>query len=110
MGPLLLFDKTPEQRVWERWENGHFDTRDQQSAAAWRAGTERVNLKAVGKDWKEWVNRHLENARTIPEIIVAVDRLLERQSMQRELLEILLDFLRIQEGPYFAPLFTFLQH
>ena len=112
MGGGFLYDRTPEQRVWQRWANGHFDTTDEETAAAWRAGIERINLKAVGQEWKGWVNERLGKVKTIPEIITAVDGLLKLNygATQEELFDILLNFLRVPRGRHLLPIQTFLRH
>ena len=108
----FLYDRTPEQRVWGRWANGDFDTTDEETAVAWRNGIERINLKAVGQEWKEWVNERLGNVKTIPEIITAVDALLKLQyrATQEQLFDILLNFLRVPRGLHLLPIQTFLDH
>src|SRR5262249_39614588 len=95
-GEGLIYDGVPEQRVWDRWASGDFNIHEHVAAVAWRKSIERVNLKAVGAEWKGWVGRHLGDVRTIPEIVTAIDVLTASydRDIQRELFTILLRFLR----------------
>jgi hypothetical protein len=72
-GRGLLYDSTMEQEMWERWANGDFTTDDAQSASLWRAGVRDINLRAVGKKWKEYSKRHFGSARDLPELIALVN-------------------------------------
>jgi hypothetical protein len=60
--------------MWQRWADGDFTTDVAQSAAIWRAGVQSINLRAVGKQWKDFaktrVIQHLVYAgNQLPEVI-----------------------------------------
>jgi hypothetical protein len=64
-GRLLLIDSSPEQRMWDRWAAGEFSTEDEDAAAAWRSGLEKVDLRAVGGG-RILDAKTLEPSRTFP--------------------------------------------
>ena len=110
-GRAMIYDMVPEQRLWQRWADGNFTTRDEDSATAWRSGLQRVNLRALGTAWKDYVRRHFGNPRDIPTLVTAVDKHLSspRPRTQTELLGILAEFLEMPQARY-APIRTFLEH
>ena len=110
-GRAMIYDVVPEQRLWQRWADGNFTTRDEDSATAWRSGLQRVNLRALGTAWKDYVRRHFGNPRDIPTLVTAVDKHLSspRPRTQTELLGILAEFLEMPQARY-APIRTFLEH
>lgn len=94
-GRGLLYDSVPEQRMWARWASGDFTTDDEQTATAWRDGLEKVNLRAIGDQWKEFARQHFGSARNLTELIAQVDGILSdpRPDIQLEVLGITLSFL-----------------
>lgn len=83
--------------MWQRWEHGDFTTDDAQSAAAWRAGVESINLRAVGKQWKDFANEQFSTARNLSELIILVNAMLDdfNRKVQFRLLIMLMAFLDV---------------
>lgn len=96
-GQGIIYDSTPEQEMWQRWEYGDFTTDDVQSATAWRAGVQSLNLHAVGKQWKEFAKDRFGAARNLPELIVLVNKMLDDfdENIQFKLLLMLMAFLDV---------------
>jgi hypothetical protein len=67
-GKGLIYDSTLEQEMWRKWANGDFTTDDEQSAAAWRAGVQNINLHVVGKQWKQFAQEHFSTAKNLPDL------------------------------------------
>jgi hypothetical protein len=95
-GKGILIDSVPEQRMWERWAGQDFSTQDEESAAAWRKGIERINLHAVGRNWKEFTNRHFSSSRNLQELVRQVSNFLDDFTfeIQHLVLSITLNLLR----------------
>jgi len=100
-GRLLLIDSSPEQRMWKRWAAGEFSTDDQEVAAAWRRGLEKVDLRAVGDEWKDFGREHFGTASNLSELIGQVEVLLSdrKPDRQLELLGFILSFVQAPEEP-----------
>jgi hypothetical protein len=96
-GKGTIYDSTLEQEMWQRWEHGDFTTDDAESATAWRAGVQSINLHAVGKQWKEFAKERFGSASNLPQLIALVDDMLnERDSKtQFKLLVMLMVFLHV---------------
>ena len=100
-GRLLLIDSSPEQRMWDRWAAGEFSTEDEDAAAAWRSGLEKVDLRAVGGGWKDFGRENFGAVSNLPELIGQVDLMLSDPApvRQLELLGFILSFVQASEGP-----------
>jgi len=100
-GKLLLIDSSPEQRMWDRWAAGEFSTDDQEVAAAWRSGLEKVDLRAVGDAWKDFGREHFGTASNLSELIGQVEVLLSdpQPDRQLELLGFILSFVQAPADP-----------
>jgi hypothetical protein len=98
-GKLMLYDAVPEQRMWYRWAAGDFSTEDQEVAAAWRDGLQKVDLRAVGDAWKKFVQEQFKTASNMSELIGQVDVLLSdpKPDTQLELLGFILAFVQAPE-------------
>jgi hypothetical protein len=96
-GKGVIYDSAFEQEMWQRWEYGDFTADDTQSAAAWRAGVQSINLHAVGKQWKEFTQEHFGVARNLPELIALVNAMLDNfdKKVQFKLLVMLIAFLDV---------------
>ncbi len=96
-GKGLIYDSTLEQEMWKKWANGDFTTDDEQSAAAWRAGVQNINLHAVGKQWKQFAQEHFSTAKNLPELITLVNSMLDAfdEKVQFRLLVLLMAFLDV---------------
>ncbi len=95
-GRRLLYDATVEQELWDRWSTGDFSTDDAEVAALWRDGLSRVNMKAVGQRWREFVDDHIGRSASMKEIVQRVDRLISLPSreIQTRMAAVLIAFLR----------------
>jgi hypothetical protein len=95
-GRQLVYDSTLEQQLWHRWRDGNFSTNDTVVASAWRAGLDRVNLKALGNGWRAFVNENIGKCTTIDEVVEKVDRILSMPilELQARGIAVLLVFLR----------------
>lgn len=98
-GNLLLIDSVPEQRMWGRWAAGNFSTEDEEIAAAWRTSVARVDLRALGDDWKNFAREHFQDVRDLPQLIERVDALVldRRPDTQLELMGFILRFLQVPD-------------
>lgn len=96
-GKGVLYDSTPEQEMWDQWESGNFTTDDAQVAAAWRAGVQNINLRAIGKEWKQFSKDQFGRARNLAELIPLVDGMLDDfdANVQFKLLVMLMAFLDV---------------
>lgn len=96
-GKGLLYDSTPEQRLWSRWAAGDFETGDDAAARAWRDGLQKVNLRAVGDEWKHFAHRHFGTSRNLGDLISQVEAMIStgRRETQAELLNTSLALLRV---------------
>ncbi len=96
-GKGVIYDSTIEQEMWQRWGHGNFTTDDAQSAMAWRAGVQSINLHAVGKEWKEFAKEHFGTASNLPELIALVNLMLDSfdKQIQFKLLVMLIAFLDV---------------
>lgn len=103
---MLLVDGTAEQSLWARWAAGHYTTADQAVATVWRNGVESLNMNAVGKQWRPFVEENIGIQYDVSGIIRQVEGLLNNPSSetQARLLAILLVFLRV--GPFYAAPFS----
>jgi hypothetical protein len=92
----VLYDSTPERRLWDRWANGEFDTQDELTATTWRNGIEQIDLDGVGTIWKNFSSQHFSAARNQGELISALDVFLRNSDpvVQREILNLTLDLLK----------------
>jgi len=99
-GKVMLYDSVPEQHMWDRWAAGKFSTDDDEVASAWRLGLGKVNLRAVGDQWRAFSDERFKTASNISELIVQVDELLAspKPEDQLALLGIILDFVRAPEA------------
>ncbi|MBZ5492849.1 MAG: hypothetical protein LAO76_18175 [Acidobacteriia bacterium] len=100
-GKGLLYDSAPEQKLWDRWAAGNFNTSDELSATVWRQGIERIRLDRIRDDWKDFVQEHFASAKSIPSLVQGVNALFADFSLttQREVLQTTLGFLRVAPGP-----------
>jgi hypothetical protein len=96
-GKGVIYDSTLEQETWQRWAHGDFTTDDAQSAAAWRAGVQSINLHAVGNPWKAFAKEHFGAASNLPELIALVNAMLDDldPKAQFSLLVMLMAFLDV---------------
>ena len=92
-GKGLLYDSTPEQRMWARWAAGDFSAEDEETAGIWRNGIEQIDLDGVIKVWKEFSLKHLATTKNQNELIAALNAFLSDPSptKQREILEMALN-------------------
>ncbi|MGB8801414.1 MAG: hypothetical protein WCC97_12055 [Candidatus Acidiferrales bacterium] len=92
-GKGLLYDSTPEQRMWARWAAGDFSTEDEETAGIWRNGIEQIDLDGVIKVWKEFSLKHFATTKNQNELIAALNAFLSDPSptKQREILEMALN-------------------
>jgi hypothetical protein len=99
-GKGVLYDSTPEQRLWARWASGTFDTDDVETATIWRNGIEQIDLPAVAMVWKEFASQHFGAARDQDELISGVDAMLRDPdpAAQRNVLGMTLDFVGAPQG------------
>lgn len=95
-GRGTIYDSVPEQGMWRRWAAEDFSTDDEATASAWRAGIEKVDLRAVGDKWKEFATAHFGSAKNQSQLLDAVDGMLNdsTRATQREVIELTLAFLR----------------
>jgi hypothetical protein len=95
-GRGTIYDSVPEQGMWRRWAAEDFSTDDEATASAWRAGLEKVDLRAVGDNWKGFAMAHFGSAKNQPQLIDAVDGMFNNpnRATQRELIALTLAFLR----------------
>lgn len=96
-GRGLLYDSAPEQKIWDRWAAGDFNTTDEQSASMWRDGIQKIRLDRVRDDWKAFAREHFDSANDIPSLVKGVDTLFADfdPATQREILQTTLDLLRV---------------
>ena len=92
----LAYDSTKEQIVWMQWARGDFTDDDAAVAMAWRHALDNVNLKAIGTNWRQFVEEHIGSTHDISRVIERVDRLLQSQHRETQirLSAILFAFLR----------------
>lgn len=95
-GKGLLYDSVPEQNMWELWAGGDFSSEDRDVANSWREGLEKVDLRAIGKNWKQFANLRFGGTRNLRELVDRVDGMLAdpKPDVQLELMGITLSFLR----------------
>lgn len=93
---MLSYDATIEQRMWWRWAEGNFSPDDISVGEAWRQGLEDVDLKALGKGWRGFLDEKVGRPDNIEDAVARVDRLLDQplQEIQLYLLSVLVQFLR----------------
>jgi hypothetical protein len=98
-GKMMLYDSVPEQHMWKRWAAGDFSTEEQEVAAAWRRGLEKVDLRAVGDGWKDFARERFRTASNMPDLIGQVEVLLSdpKPDTQLELLGFILAFVQAPE-------------
>jgi hypothetical protein len=92
----VLYDSTPEQRLWARWASGSFETNDVETAAVWRNGIDQIDLPAVAALWKQFTLQHFGAAHSQDELISTVDEMLRNPDpqVQRNVLEMTLDLIK----------------
>jgi hypothetical protein len=92
----LYYDSTPEQRLWERWASGEFNTEDELTATTWRKGIEEIEPEKVAAHWKPFTAKHFSMAKNQNELITAINVLLKDSTpaVQREILEMALELLK----------------
>lgn len=93
----VIYDSVPEQNMWRRWTEGNFTADDADVAAAWRDSLQKMDLRAVGDNWKGFVQDRFAGTQNLAELIVAVEQFLSdpKPDIQLELLTILLSLLRV---------------
>jgi hypothetical protein len=95
-GRQVLYDSTIEQQLWHRWSTGNFSTDDAEIATLWRDGLSKVNMKAVGNKWRDFLDNNIGRTASIEEIVERVDRLINfpARDIQTRMVAVFLTFLR----------------
>jgi hypothetical protein len=73
-GNGMIIDRTPVQEMWDRWSVGNFDIEEHEFSAKWRANIAAVNLPTIEAGWKEFAEVYLEEARSLKDVSVIVQR------------------------------------
>lgn len=95
-GGMLMVDGTLEQKLFARWEAGDFSNVDQFMSQAWRAGVDQVDYGQISKHAKTFVAKYPRNAKTVDDVIAAIDIALNDRDnkMQLHLVALLLVLLK----------------
>lgn len=94
-GRMLMIDGTKDQELFAAWARGEFKESDERVATLWQDGKANMNMKVIGEQRKPFAKRIAPNARSIEEVISAVDTLMadSKQNSQINLCRITLEFL-----------------
>ncbi len=95
-GKGVVYDAVPEFEMWRRWANGDFSELERLHAQEWRSAIGRIDLPAIVSYWEDFCRTYLLAARTIDEVISAIDKeIIENlnPAKQRSFLSLIFQFI-----------------
>lgn len=93
-------DVRPLQHIWARWAAGDFSPLDKNVARQIRTVMEGYDPSVIRDGWRPFSNKHFAQCQTLPDLIAAVDDLIEcfHEPAQRVLLRITLGMLKAPDN------------
>ena len=99
VGGGIHYDGRELQWDWRRWAEGSFTDEERSLAASYRRSIEAYDPEALCKQWRSTAHKHFGDCKSISQIVVKVDRLIDNpdQHAQELILELTASWLGATE-------------